>query len=74
MIRASGGLPGFLQGDAVQAAEAEHDVRAVDAKDLSIIEQIGEDFQRQSVLGAAIGWNEHRAVADVEVGVARRTA
>ena len=62
----------LLLRQAVQRAEAEDEVDAVNADDLAVGEELGQGIEGDAVGRIVERRNEHEAVGDVEVGVAGR--
>src|SRR5439155_13100265 len=64
----------LLQGEAVQSAQAPHEVHGVDADHGPVGNQLGERAQRDAVLRIVEGRDQDGGVRDVEVRVARGQA
>src|SRR5580704_3726293 len=62
---------GLLLGHAVHGAEAPDQIAGVDSDDLTGREQIGKNFEGYAVIGIIEDGNQHQAVCDVEIRVAR---
>src|SRR5512134_2628215 len=59
----------LLLREAMQGAEAEHQVNGMYADDGTVPEQIAKDAQRDAVVRIVECRHDHRGVRDVEVGV-----
>ncbi len=65
---------GHFVGEAVDGSEAPDEVARVDADDAAVGEDLSEDTQGDAVQGVVECGDEHGAVGDVEVRVARGQA
>src|SRR5215831_20028603 len=70
----AGGLCRLLLCHAVQGAETPDQLRAVDAHDLAIAEELRERSQRDAIVRVVEGRHQDEAVRYIEVRVARRDA
>src|SRR5579863_3202529 len=62
---------GLLLGHAVHGAEPPDQVAGVNSDDLARREQISKNFEGYAVIGIVENWNQHQAVCDVEIPIAR---
>jgi len=53
----------------VNGSETPHQIHGVDPDDRAIGKQLGENAERDTILGIVERRNEYRGVGDVEVGV-----
>ena len=68
----AGKLHRLLLRQAVERAEAEHEIHRVDADDGAVFEQLAEDAEGDAVVRVVESRHDDAGVADVEIRVARR--
>ena len=61
-----------MLGHAMNCAEAENEVAAIDADNFTVEKIFREDVERDAIVGIVEGGDEHKFVCNVEIGVARR--
>src|SRR3974377_733167 len=65
---------GLLLRHAVQRAQYKDEISTTNAYYGSTGKRLGDDVERDAVVGVVEHWHQHKAIRDVEVGVACRKA